>query len=116
MACACLFEVGPEALRESNMTVIYGYIDQDFLDNAVNNYLVPLSPYFGLQNVKYIQCRFRPQNAHFLSKETISKFGVVYSGTTLMKERITMHIELPLHFIRRKDSSISLRLVVPTPM
>lgn len=75
LACTCLFEVGPEALRVSDMTLTYGYIDQDFLDNPVNNYLVPLFLCFGLQNVKYIQCRFRPQNAHFISKETVkSKF------------------------------------------
>lgn len=67
------------------MTLTYCYTDHDFLDYFVNNYLVPLSPYLGLQNIKYAQYRFRPQNTQFLSKETTSKFGVVYSGTTLIK-------------------------------
>lgn len=54
LACTGLFEVGPEALRESNRTLIHGYIDRDFLDNP-NNHLVPLSPHFGVQNVCSVQ-------------------------------------------------------------
>lgn len=44
--CTSLFEVSPEAVRES--TDLSKATGGDFLDNPVDNYLVPLSAYFGL--------------------------------------------------------------------
>lgn len=48
LVCIGLFEVGLEVFEELNRIFIYGYIDYDFLDNFINNYLVLLFLYFGV--------------------------------------------------------------------
>lgn len=104
LVCTGLFKFGPEAL-ESNMTLIHGYNDHDFLNNPVNNCLVPFAPYFDCK----IKNMFRAGLGHTMHspKESIASiFGAIYSRITLIREKVTVHKELPLYFIRRKDSEM----------
>lgn len=49
------------------MTLVHGYIDHDFLNNPVNNYMVPFSPYFDYKI--YVQGRFNAAKCPHLRNE-----------------------------------------------